>query len=278
LSLGTDNQQILPSESPSQGITHRALSTNALSELMKPIEHANRATQIHPPFVLSNAPSPFSPRVSEGFSNPSGQYGVNRFEKDPILVNNNLPNWDWFFDDAGLPYSDGLFSPSMVSLGNPITLERSIFSNPNESSGPFSSMGQDITEAVPNYTLSKISGPCKGFPSKEMLSDTGDMLKMFQKLNLPDSLFPRISEHHNQHVTASSNGAQKPERQLVNKMLVESLIGNNDEGQDGKLAPKNDDGASVETVSEMVEAAKIQTHVTDGECNTLDPKIFAILA
>ena len=97
---------------------------------------------------------------------------------------------------------------------------------------------------------------------------------MLRQFHLPNSSFIRISERYNQHVTGSGGGVQKPERQFLKKMLVESLI----LGQDRKLAPKNDDGAIVERVSEMPEAAKSQTLVTDGECNTLDPKIFAILA
>ncbi|KAE9369777.1 hypothetical protein N431DRAFT_560527 [Stipitochalara longipes BDJ] len=266
LNLGADNQEILPSEGPSQGITHRASSTNALSELMKPIEHANRAAQIHPPCVSFNAPSPFSspfsPRFSEVFSNPSGQHGVNWFEKDPILANNNFSNWKWSFDDAGLAYSDTLFPPSMVSLSNPITFEQSISFNPNESSSPFSSMGQDVAAAGPHHALSKSPGACPHFSLEEKFPNAWDMLEMLQKLNRPNSSFIRISECHNQHVTGSGNGAQKLERQFVNKALVESLIWDTDECQDSKLAPK-DDGVSVERVSEMPEAAKSQTHVTD---------------
>jgi hypothetical protein len=279
LNLGTDNQERLPSGGPSQGITHRASATRALSELMKPTEHATRATQIHPPFALPNAPSPsvspfspFSPRLSEVFSHPSGQYGVNWSEKDSILVNNNLSNWNWSFDDAEFACPDSLFSSSMVSLGNPITLEQSIFFNPNEFPSSFSSMGQDIAAAMPNHALSKISGPCTDFSFEEKLPDTWDMLKMLRQLNLPNSSLIRISEHYNQHVTGSGGGLQKPERQFLNKMLVESLI----LGQDRKLAPKNDDGAIFERVSEMPEAANSQTLVTDGECNWIDPKIFAI--
>jgi hypothetical protein len=242
---------------------------------MKPIEHATRVTQIQPPFALPNAPSPsFSPRLSEVFSNPSGQYGVNWSEKDSILVNNNLSNWNWPFDDAELACPDILFSPSMVSLGNPITLEQSIFFNPNECPSSFSSMGQDIAAAMPNHALSKISGPCIDFSFEEKLPDTWDMLKMLRQFHLPNSSFIRISERYNQHVTGSGGGVQKPERQFLKKMLVESLI----LGQDRKLAPKNDDGAIVERVSEMPEAAKSQTLVTDGECNWIDPKIFAIFA
>jgi hypothetical protein len=241
---------------------------------MKPIEHANRAAQIHPPSVLSNAPSPsFSPRLSEVFSNLSGQYDVNGFEKDPTLANNNLSNWNWPLDDAGLSYSDDLFPPSMVSLGDPITLEHSIFFNPSEPSISFSSMRQDIAASVPNYSLSKFSGPCIDFSSEEMLPQTWDVLKMLQRLSLQDSSYPRISEH-NRHGTASGVGKQKPERQIINKMLVESFIENTGESQDGGLAPKIDDGASVEKVSEMAEAAKSQIHAADSECNPLDPKKY----